>query len=258
MVIFITGGSASGKSAYAGRLAEKIAEGNPVRYIATMPEQGREAAEKIRRHEALRQNGNYRVSVCLSFSALEAAAADPGDCPVTLLDSLDGFLADVFFDVGEDSVSSGTAAISVEDPAAVFSSGSVPTERRIGETEKRLTDIIVHMTETAGHLILVTDDMYRDGMSYDPETERFIESAGRICRKAANRADAVLEVICGIPVPLKLPALPAGKTGPAAGERSEPDNKYSVTEGTAGEWNEFFEIPDHHDVPIYPSSHAAD
>ncbi|MBR2778664.1 MAG: bifunctional adenosylcobinamide kinase/adenosylcobinamide-phosphate guanylyltransferase [Firmicutes bacterium] len=233
MQVCIFGGSAGGKSEYAGRIAEKLAGGSLIRYIATMPEQGEGAREKIRRHEKLRQNGHYKVSLCLSVSDLEQVTeelrASAGVLPVVLLDSLDGLLADVIFGSGAEQ--------EVSEP---------PLE----PAENRLETALGRLAECAGHLIAVSDDFYRDGTVYDPQTEQYISAAGRLLQAACRKADTVIEVVYGIPVLVK----PADLSG----AEQVPSENRALPFGSMGEQYEFFEIPYHHDVNLYQDSHAAD
>ena len=49
-------------------------------------------------------------------------------------------------------------------------------------------------------LVVVTDEVFSDGMRYDPETTRYLEQLGALNVSAARYAEEVWEVICGIPV----------------------------------------------------------
>ena len=54
----------------------------------------------------------------------------------------------------------------------------------------------------------MTNDVGSDGVDYDASTAAYIEALGRINAALAARADTVLELVAGIPIPLKgeLPA----------------------------------------------------
>ncbi|MBR1900004.1 MAG: bifunctional adenosylcobinamide kinase/adenosylcobinamide-phosphate guanylyltransferase, partial [Lachnospiraceae bacterium] len=47
------------------------------------------------------------------------------------------------------------------------------------------------------------NEIFSDGVTYDPDTARYIARLGEINRALAARADAALEVVCGIPLVLK-------------------------------------------------------
>ena len=55
----------------------------------------------------------------------------------------------------------------------------------------------------AGLLVVVTNELFSDGMDYDPNTLAYLDVLARLNRAVAARADAVYEVVCGIPVAWK-------------------------------------------------------
>ena len=59
MLVTVTGGSGSGKSAYAEQTAVRLAEGGRLLYLATMMRDGAGAQERIRRHRALRSGKGF-------------------------------------------------------------------------------------------------------------------------------------------------------------------------------------------------------
>ena len=62
----------------------------------------------------------------------------------------------------------------------------------------------------AGTLILVSNEIFSDGVPYDASMLQYLSYLGRINREAAALADRVTEVVYGIPVPIKREAA-AGK-----------------------------------------------
>ena len=59
---------------------------------------------------------------------------------------------------------------------------------------------IRHLLEQAGNLVVVTNEVFSDGITYDPETEKYLEKLGAINGQMAQLADAVTEVVYGIPI----------------------------------------------------------
>ena len=55
----------------------------------------------------------------------------------------------------------------------------------------------------AGLLVVVTNELFSDGMDYDPDTLAYLEVLSRLNRAVAARAGGVYEVVCGIPVAWK-------------------------------------------------------
>ena len=49
-------------------------------------------------------------------------------------------------------------------------------------------------------VVIVSNEIFSDGVSYDPDTERYLALLGSLNRAIAARADRVVEVVCGIPV----------------------------------------------------------
>ena len=56
------------------------------------------------------------------------------------------------------------------------------------------------------HLVIVTNNVFEDGISYDAGTMAYLRALGRINAALVKRADRVVEVVVGIPVILKEPA----------------------------------------------------
>ena len=55
----------------------------------------------------------------------------------------------------------------------------------------------------AGLLVVVTNELFSDGMDYDPDTLAYLDVLARLNRAIAARAGGVYEVVCGIPVAWK-------------------------------------------------------
>ena len=56
------------------------------------------------------------------------------------------------------------------------------------------------LQEGAGHLVVVSGDLFRDGVDYPPETRAYLDLLARLHRDLAARADRVTELVCGLPV----------------------------------------------------------
>ena len=56
----------------------------------------------------------------------------------------------------------------------------------------------------AALLVVVTNELFSDGMDYDPETLAYLDVLARLNRAVARRADRVYEVVCGIPIAWKV------------------------------------------------------
>lgn len=171
MLILVTGGSASGKSAHAERLLCEHAAGSRL-YLATMQPFGAAAQKRIARHRALRQGKGFQtVERPLNLAGLELPRRYDG----ILLEDLGNLLANELF-----------APAGAKDAAF----GSILAG--IG----RLQDCC----ET---LVVVTNEIFSDGLPYPAETVRYIELLGRLNAAICARADEAYESICGILLPIK-------------------------------------------------------
>ena len=63
MMTLVVGGAASGKSAYAERLIARLDAAHRV-YLATMEPIGAEAAQRIEKHRAMREDGGFETVEC--------------------------------------------------------------------------------------------------------------------------------------------------------------------------------------------------
>lgn len=182
MIHLITGGSASGKSAYAEAQAFAVSaslRGKRI-YLATMKPCGAEGRARVEKHRRQRQGKGFETKeLYQNLSSLELLPAWPGT--VVLLECMSNLVANELFEVG------GTDQ----------------------ELFLRITDGIRHLQKQAEHLIIVTNEVFSDGGEYPEETRRYIRLLGRINRWLGGEADQVTEVVFGIPVLVK----PSGKTG---------------------------------------------
>lgn len=59
---------------------------------------------------------------------------------------------------------------------------------------------VERLKNQAEHLILVTNEIFSDGIEYDKETRTYQDYLGKINQNLAREADQVTEVVYGIPV----------------------------------------------------------
>ena len=178
MMTLVTGGSGSGKSEYAERLA--AAGGTPRIYVATMIPWDDEGRRRIEKHRAMRAGKGFETVEC--YTGLERLA-------VELARRLE------------------------EEPRR----GEEHSEARAGsillECVSNLTANEFYSPENAGredlagsvcgHLVVVTNNVFNDGEDYDGETVRYMEILADVNRRLTAAADAAVEVVFGIPVKIK-------------------------------------------------------
>lgn len=173
MMHLVTGGSGSGKSAFAEEQILKLdADENGRRiYIATMIPYGEDGRQRVERHRALRAQKKFETVEC--YTSL-ASVNFSGDA-VVLLECVSNLTANEVFD------SSGAGENAVN---AVLTG-------------------VRHLNEQVRDLVVVTNEVFSDGVQYDSDTLRYLQYLGKINQELAAMADQVTEVVYGIPVKLK-------------------------------------------------------
>ena len=166
MINLVIGAAASGKSEYAEDVVMSL-PGEKI-YIATMEPFGAEAEERIARHRAIRTGKG--------FSTVERPRNLIGLTPEAdwnvLIEDLPNLAANEFFSPeggGAEAVLSGVDKI----------------------------------CKTAASVTIVTGDIFSDGVTYDAGTQGYMEMLADLHTKIAEKADNVVEVICGIPCAVK-------------------------------------------------------
>ena len=165
MIYLITGGSGCGKSTWAEKLVESLPAGKRI-YIATMQVYDRESEIRVQRHRAQRAGLGFRTVECEK----DLAAVQVGTGSVVLLEDLVNLAANEMFDGG--------------DP-------------------NRIVPALRNLAERCRHLIMVTNDLFSDGVIYSSSVQEYLRRLADINRQAAAMADCVIEVVYSIPVALK-------------------------------------------------------
>lgn len=179
-LLFISGGSGSGKSAYAERCAVRLMQAarnrekdNNARivYAATMRVYGEEGQAKVERHRKLREGkGFVTMEQPLHIGALDVVSGD-----TVLVECLSNLLANEMYD----------------------------EEGAHGDCVGKITEGILTLQRRGCNVVCVSCEVFADGVVYDPSTEEYIDNLGKINQILAGRADFVAESVCGIPVVYK-------------------------------------------------------
>lgn len=179
MMILITGGSGSGKSAYAEKYTVKLSQNSRRFYIATMQVLDEEGQTKIERHKKMRRGkGFWTIEQSVSIEeALNEAGQSLASESTALLECMSNLVANEMF------------------------SDVTP------KSSKWVTEKIIHGVEQLNkdlkHLVVVTNNVFEDGIIYDETTMEYIKTMGIINEKLAAMADKVLEIVVGIPIVVK-------------------------------------------------------
>ena len=197
MITLVTGGSGSGKSAYAEDVAVS-AEGTEKYYIATMLIYDAEGERKVERHRKLRAGKGFTTvespwnvgqvvfptfteakTVCIDCGEPEHIQKKPGQ-RTALLECMSNLVANEMFSADGMRAEDAVVAKVVQDMEL--------------------------LAAKLDHLVIVTNNVFEDGISYDAGTMAYLRALGRINAALAKRADRVVEVVVGIPIILKEPA----------------------------------------------------
>ena len=138
-------------------------------YIATMYPFDEEAFRKIDRHRELRKNKNFDTVEC--FTGLKHVTLEQKNTTV-LLECMSNLTANEMYQ---------------EDGAGV-------------QTVEAVCTGLDHLCRQAADVVVVSNEIFSDGMEYDAETMRYQQYLGKINQYIAAKADVVVEVVYGIPL----------------------------------------------------------
>ena len=170
MMTVVTGGSGSGKSAFA---EDKIVSFGPAKriYIATMHPYDEESHKRVARHRKMRAGKGFETIEC--YTGLKNL--DFPENAVVLLECMSNLAANEMFE-----------------------------EKGAGEkTVEAVLEGIKKLSSQVRHLVIVTNEIFSDGMVYDKETENYQRLLGRINAYLAEISDVCYEVVYGIPLRIK-------------------------------------------------------
>lgn len=179
MLILITGGSGSGKSAYAEDYITKVFKYSRKYYIATMQVYDEEGKEKVFKHQKMREGKGF-LTIEQSTDIQEAANKMEKDTTIEnvgLLECMSNLVANEMFHEGQ-----------IRDCELV---------------KKSIIGGIEELLKKVKDLIIVTNNVFEDGITYDETTMKYIKTMGCINQELAKMADKVIEVVVGIPIKVK-------------------------------------------------------
>ena len=200
MMELVTGGSGSGKSAYAEErictlhrgLCEERNTEIPLYYIADMIPYGRETEKKIGKHRKQRAGKGFvtlewyvdlpgKISGSEPEGLAESGAVNQSGACV-LLECVSNLTANEMYEPGGAGV----------------------------HTVERIMEGVRILRERCAHLVIVTNDVFRESVPDSDEMARYKKNLGAVNRALAQMADQVTEVVFGRTVCVK--GEEAGKT----------------------------------------------
>lgn len=165
MIVLVTGGSGCGKSTWAEKLISSLPNEKRV-YIATMQVYDDESVRRVERHRAQRADKGFVTIEC--EKDLASAKVEKGS--IVLLEDLVNLTANEMFDGGDVS---------------------------------RIVPALDSLAKKCRHLVMVTNDVFSDGIEYDEFTDGYLRQLADVNSAAAEIADCVVEVVYSIPIALK-------------------------------------------------------
>ena len=215
MMELVTGGSGSGKSAYAeealcgpasfpdrGQGNETGTQQDGQRYyIATMPSWDKETEKKIAKHRAMRAGKGFCT---LEWYTDFEERLERADCP-----GMEG--ADILVEC--------------------LSNLTANEMYMEGGAGKNTADAVIRgilcLRDRCRNLVVVTNDVFSESAEDSPEMRIYKETLGRINCALAEAADRVTEVVCGIPCTVK------PETGRETEEEKDGDGGMRIITGGA-------------------------
>ena len=170
MLALVTGGSGSGKSAFAEDRVLSFGDAQRI-YIATMHPFDEESHKRIERHQKMRAGKGFETVEC--YTGLKNVKL-PAGC-VVLLECMSNLTAnELYLDTG--------------------------AKERTGEA---VLEGLRELEKRCRGLVAVTNEVFCDLTPADEEMQEYLSVLGTINCRMAKMADQVTEVVYGIPVEVK-------------------------------------------------------
>lgn len=189
----MTGGSGSGKSAYAESLLSSC-EG--IRYyIATMQIYDTEGEKKVERHRKLRAGkGFLTIESPINVGKIQFACAGKAEQAQYRQE------AEMKVQGNAEKKSALLECMSNLTANEMFTKDGIKSAE---EVVGKIVSEMQTLSQKLDNLVIVTNNVFEDGVIYDAGTMEYLKALGRINAALARLADRVAEVVVGIPVELK-------------------------------------------------------
>ena len=176
MMVLVIGGSGSGKSAYGEERLCSLSGDKKKYYLAAMQVYDGEDQRRVDRHRQQRSGKGFDT-IEQTVNMEEALGKMAQGEKTAMLECVSNLTANEMF--------SETGIV----PEAVV--------------EEKIVKGIVKLKKELLHLVVVSNNVFEDGRSYDEGTMAYIRTMGKINERLAQEADQVVEVVVGIPLVLK-------------------------------------------------------
>ena len=208
MITLIKGGSGSGKSAYAEKYICHASNEKGCKekyYIATMQVFDDEGQRKIDRHRRLRAGKGFITIEQPRDIKKAVEKLQSENCLKTgrsaLLECMSNLVANEMFPPVDVSGMQAAEAKkeTLDDPENMKDYDTA----QISRVSKKVLKEVSILSENVAELVIVTNNVFEDGVSYDQSTMNYIKAMGIVNRGLAAMAESVVEVVAGIPVTVK-------------------------------------------------------
>lgn len=166
MLIVVTGGSPSGKSKTAERIAEKLCPSEKI-YLATMLAGDGECRDRIERHRKRREGKQYRTIE----RGTNLQGLNLNQKTTVLLDDLSNLVANEMYD-----------PLGVKEGVALYA-----------------VEGILHVMRQSKHLVVVANDVFSERVKYE-ESAHYLKILGEVQKQLAKEADIFIETVYGIDI----------------------------------------------------------
>ncbi|MED9903847.1 MAG: bifunctional adenosylcobinamide kinase/adenosylcobinamide-phosphate guanylyltransferase [Lachnospiraceae bacterium] len=175
MVTLVIGGSGSGKSAYAETLMCENSDVKNKYYLATMQIYDEDGKRKVERHKKLRQGKGF-LTIEQPRDIERAVPQMETGANAALLECMSNLAAN-----------------------EMFREKILPA----GQVVKKILTGMSELQKEVKHLIIVTNNVFEDGIIYDDGTMEYLKALAEINRELAKKADKIVEVVVGLPIVIK-------------------------------------------------------
>ena len=171
----VIGGSGSGKSEFAEDYLLAHSRSQRI-YVATMQPFDEECIRRIEKHRKMRAKKQFLTIECYThLEEMDVSAqiyCQKGKTYDILLECISNLLANEMYAEGG---------------------------RKDGAKDAIVSGIR-RLQEQSGRLVVVSNDVFSDGMDYDDSTTCYMEQLGLLNRELAALSDEVVEVVAGCPI----------------------------------------------------------
>ena len=181
MLILITGGAGSGKSAFAENLTAKLhglQKSGDLYYFATMQvrEDDPECQKRIRKHQNQRAGKNF-ITIETPFLEVPDFSENSRQSGTGLLECVSNLLANLQFDR--------------EFNFCNFKNQDLPAQ---------ITGNILQLSARLENLVVITNEIFTERTPEDSAMREYLRNLGKINCSLAEHAEIVIEIQAGMPV----------------------------------------------------------